>query len=89
MNAAATDPASGALTRSGTSCTRLGRGARGTRRGWRPPTTWRRCGRRLFPGQDGATRAGLRTFQTAFQTAVATGEDGDTSEEALHLGGGG
>ena len=43
----------------------------------------------LFPGQDGATRAGLRTFQTAFQTAVAAGEDEDTSEEALHLGGGG
>ncbi len=39
----------------------------------------------LFPGQDGASRTGLRTFQTAFRTAVATSE----GEEALHLGGGG
>jgi hypothetical protein len=43
----------------------------------------------LFPGQDGATRAGLRTFQAAFQTAVAAGEDEGAAEEALHLGGGG
>jgi hypothetical protein len=39
----------------------------------------------LFPGQDGASRTGLRTFQTAFRTAVATSE----GEEALRLGGGG
>jgi hypothetical protein len=35
----------------------------------------------LFPGQDGASRPGLRTFQTAFRTPDATSE----GEEALHL----
>jgi len=39
----------------------------------------------MFPGQDGATRTGLRTFQTAFRAAVA-GTDG---EEALNLPSGG
>jgi hypothetical protein len=39
----------------------------------------------LFTGQDGASRTGLRTFQAAFRTAVATSE----GEEALRLGGGG
>ena len=39
----------------------------------------------MFPGQDGATRTGLRTFQTAFRTAVA---DTD-AEEALDLRSGG
>ena len=37
------------------------------------------------PGQDGATRTGLRTFQTAFRAAVADSE----GEEALNLRGGG
>ena len=39
----------------------------------------------LFPGQDGATRTGLRTFQTAFQAAVADSQ----GNEALNLRGGG
>jgi hypothetical protein len=39
----------------------------------------------LFPGQDGATRTGLRTFQTAFRAAIA----GTEGEEALNLRGGG
>lgn len=39
----------------------------------------------LFPGQDGATRAGLRTFQTAFHAATADSQD----NEALNLRGGG
>ena len=39
----------------------------------------------LFPGQDGATRTGLRTFQTAFHTAVADSQ----GNEALNLRGGG
>jgi hypothetical protein len=39
----------------------------------------------MFPGQDGATRTGLRTFQTAFRAAVADTE----GEEALNLRGGG
>jgi hypothetical protein len=39
----------------------------------------------MFPGQDGATRTGLRVFQSAFRAALA---DGD-SDEALNLGGGG
>jgi hypothetical protein len=39
----------------------------------------------MFPGQDGATRTGLRTFQTAFRAAVADTE----GEEALDLRSGG
>lgn len=39
----------------------------------------------MFPGQDGATRTGLRTFQTAFRAAVADAE----GEEALNLRSGG
>jgi hypothetical protein len=39
----------------------------------------------MFPGQDGATRTGLRTFQTAFRAAVV---DAD-GEEALNLRSGG
>jgi hypothetical protein len=39
----------------------------------------------LFPDLDGPTRTGLRTFQTAFQTAIVASE----GEDALLLGGGG
>lgn len=39
----------------------------------------------MFPGQDGATWTGLRTFQTAFRAAVADVE----GEEALNLRSGG
>jgi hypothetical protein len=39
----------------------------------------------MFPGQDGATRTGLRTFQTAFRAAVAE----SAGEEALNLRAGG
>lgn len=38
----------------------------------------------MFPGQDGATRTGLRAFQTAFRAAADT-----EGEEALNLRGGG
>jgi hypothetical protein len=34
----------------------------------------------MFPGQDGATRTGLRTFQTAFRAAVADTEGAETLE---------
>ena len=39
----------------------------------------------IFPGQDGPTRTGLRTFQTAFRAGVADSQ----AEEALNLRGGG